>query len=133
GLPAELVDSRELLVTARNFNSAKPDMRETEKRVRQRLLPIIDAGRIPIAQGFIGSTPEGITTTIGRGGSDYSAAIIGAALGAGAIAIWTDVDGLMTAGPRIVAAAKRIRVGSFDEAAERSYFRSNRLHPAARR
>jgi len=130
GLPAELVDSRELLVTDRNFNSAKPDMRETEKRVRQRLLPIVDAARIPIAQGFIGSTPEGITTTIGRGGSDYSAAIIGAALGAGAIEIWTDVDGLMTADPRIVAAAKRIRVVSFDEAAELSYFGAKVLHPS---
>src|SRR5262245_2373980 len=130
GLPAELVDSRELLVTNSNFNAATPDMAETEKRVQQRLMPVIAEARIPVAQGFIGSTPEGITTTIGRGGSDYSAAIIGAALGAGAIEIWTDVDGLMTADPRIVSSAKRIRVVSFDEAAELSYFGAKVLHPS---
>ena len=130
GLPARLVDSREFLVTDRNFNAAKPDMRATERLVKERLLPVIAEGKIPVAQGFIGSTPEGITTTIGRGGSDYSAAIIGASLGVQSIEIWTDVDGLMTADPRIVAGARRIRVVSFDEAAELSYFGAKVLHPS---
>ena len=130
GLPAHLVDSREFLVTDRNFNAASPDMTATERLVKQRLLPFIDEGKIPVAQGFIGSTPEGITTTIGRGGSDYSAAIIGASLGADSIEIWTDVDGLMTADPRVVAGARRIRVVSFDEAAELSYFGAKVLHPS---
>jgi aspartate kinase len=130
GLPAQLVDSREFLVTDRNFNAANPDMRATEKLVKERLLPVIAEGKIPVAQGFIGSTPEGITTTIGRGGSDYSAAIIGASLGADSIEIWTDVDGLMTADPRIVPGARRIRVVSFDEAAELSYFGAKVLHPS---
>ncbi len=130
GIPASLVDSREFLVTDGNFTAARPDMRETESRARQRLVPIIAEGGVPVAQGFIGSTPEGITTTIGRGGSDYSAAIIGATLGADSIEIWTDVDGLMTADPRIVAGARRIRIVSFDEAAELSYFGAKVLHPS---
>src|SRR5262249_28244124 len=108
GIPAELVDSRDFLVTDSKFTAACPDMPETERLVRLRLLPVVTSGKVPVAQGFIGSTPEGITTTIGRGGSDYSAAIIGATLGAESIEIWTDVDGLMTADPRIVSGAKRI-------------------------
>jgi aspartate kinase len=130
GIPADLVDSRDLLVTDSNFTAASPDMLQTERRVRARLLPLISEGRVPVAQGFIGSTPEGVTTTIGRGGSDYSAAIIGATLGVDSIEIWTDVDGLMTADPRIVAGARRIRVVSFDEAAELSYFGAKVLHPS---
>jgi aspartate kinase len=130
GLPAQLVDSREFIVTDRNFNAANPDMRSTERLVKERLLPVIAEGKIPVAQGFIGSTREGVTTTIGRGGSDYSAAIIGASLGADSIEIWTDVDGLMTADPRIVPGARRIRVVSFDEAAELSYFGAKVLHPS---
>src|SRR5437764_1413988 len=82
-------------------------------RVTDVLLPVIESNCVPVAQGFIGSTIDGVTTTIGRGGSDYSAAIIGAALGAEAIEIWTDVDGLMTADPRAVKSARRIRVISF--------------------
>jgi len=85
---------------------------------------------VPVAQGFIGSTADGVTTTIGRGGSDYSAAIIGAAIGAEAIEIWTDVDGLLTADPRVVRSARRIRVISFTEAAELSYFGAKVLHPS---
>ena len=130
GIPAELVDSREFLITDSNFTAACPDIHETERLARDRLLPIIAEGRVPVVQGFVGSTPEGVTTTIGRGGSDYSAAIIGATLGADSIEIWTDVDGLMTADPRIVASARRIRVVSFDEAAELSYFGAKVLHPS---
>lgn len=130
GINAELVDSRNFLITNHHFTEASPDMRETEARIQKDLLPLVRAGRVPVAQGFIGSTPEGITTTIGRGGSDYTAAIFGASLRSDAIEIWTDVDGLMTVDPRVVPAAKRIRVLSFDEAAELSYFGAKVLHPS---
>jgi aspartate kinase len=130
GARAELVDSRRFIVTDDNFTMAAPNMRETETRARAALLPLIDRQIVPVAQGFIGSTAEGVTTTIGRGGSDYSAAIIGASLGAEAIEIWTDVDGLMTADPRVVSRARRIRVISFAEAAELSYFGAKVLHPS---
>jgi len=129
-LEAELVDSREFIVTDDRFTKAAPLMEATAKRTREVLLPLIKAGRLPVAQGFIGSTEEGVTTTIGRGGSDYSAALIGAGLGAEAIDIWTDVDGLMTADPRIVPGAHRIRVISFTEASELSYFGAKVLHPS---
>ena len=130
GIASELVDSRLFIITDDNFTAASPDIEQTELRTRDVLAPIIENGRVPVAQGFIGSTPEGATTTIGRGGSDYTAAIIGAALGAGAIEIWTDVDGLLTADPRVVRDARRIRVISFDEAAELSYFGAKVLHPS---
>jgi aspartate kinase len=130
GIRVELVDSRHFVITDNHFTRAAPDMRETKRRAREVLLPVIGSGRVPVAQGFIGSTVEGVTTTIGRGGSDYSAAIIGAALGSEAIEIWTDVDGLMTADPRVVPDAKRIRVISFAESSELSYFGAKVLHPS---
>ena len=130
GVPVDLVDSRRFVITDNRFTCAAPDMPETKTRARGELLPLIEAGRVPLAQGFIGSTLNNLTTTIGRGGSDYSAAIIGAALGAETIEIWTDVDGLMTADPRIVGDARRIRVISFAEAAELSYFGAKVLHPS---
>lgn len=130
GIPAELADSRGFIITDDRFTRAAPDMQETTRRTRNALEPIIKSGRVPVAQGFIGSTAEGVTTTIGRGGSDYSAALIGAALGAEAIEIWTDVDGLMTADPRVVPGARRIRVISFAEASELSYFGAKVLHPS---
>lgn len=129
GVPAELVDSRRFIITDNQFTSAVPDFKETARRTRLELLPVIERGRVPVAQGFIGATTDGVTTTIGRGGSDYSAALAGAALDAEAIEIWTDVDGLMTADPRVVPEARRIRVISFDEAAELSYFGAKVLHP----
>ncbi|MFY9608023.1 MAG: lysine-sensitive aspartokinase 3 [Blastocatellia bacterium] len=130
GVAAQLVDSRDFIVTDDRFTSATPDFPQTAARVRKALFPSIKSGVVPVAQGFIGSTKEGVTTTIGRGGSDYSAAIIGAALGADAIEIWTDVDGLMTADPRVVPEALRIRVISFAEASELSYFGAKVLHPS---
>lgn len=129
GVPAELVDSRRFIITDGQFTAAAPDFQETARRARQELLPVIGRGGVPVAQGFIGATAEGVTTTIGRGGSDYSAALVGAALDVEAIEIWTDVDGLMTADPRVVPEARRIRVISFDEAAELSYFGAKVLHP----
>ena len=130
GIGAELADSRRFIITDDSFSRAAPDMPETTRRCGEVLGPLIEAARVPIVQGFIGCTSEGITTTIGRGGSDYSAALIGAALGAEAIEIWTDVDGLMTADPRVVTDARRIRVISFAEAAELSYFGAKVLHPS---
>jgi aspartate kinase len=130
GIPAELADARGFIVTDNSFSKAAPNMQETARRTRDVLEPVIKAGRVPVAQGFIGSTADGVTTTIGRGGSDYSAALIGAALGAEAIEIWTDVDGLMTADPRIVPDARRIRVISFAEASELAYFGAKVLHPS---
>lgn len=130
GIPAELVDSRSFIITDDCFTRAVPNLEETVRRTRAALEPIIKSGRAPVAQGFIGSTADGVTTTIGRGGSDYTAALIGAALGAEAIEIWTDVDGLMTADPRVVPNAKRIRVISFAEASELSYFGAKVLHPS---
>jgi aspartate kinase len=130
GLPSQLVDSREFIITDDHFTAAAPDMSEARARARARLLPLIESNRVAVAQGFIGATPDGVTTTIGRGGSDFSAAVVGAALGAERIEIWTDVDGLMTADPRIVADARRIRVISFAEAAELSYFGAKVLHPS---
>jgi len=130
-LEAELVDSREFIVTDDRFTKAAPLMEATAKRTREVLLPLIKAGRLPVAQGFIGSTEEGVTTTIGRGGSDYSAALIGAGLGAEAIEIWTDVDGLMTADPNIYSAALTVKHCSFDEAADLTLFGAKVLHPKA--
>jgi aspartate kinase len=98
--------------------------------VRERVQPLLEKGRVPVLGGFIGATPEGVTTTIGRGGSDFSAAIVGAALGAERIDIWTDVDGMMTTDPNLCKDARRIKVISFDEAAELAYFGAKVLHPA---
>ena len=92
--------------------------------------PLLTAGKVPVMGGFIGSTKAGITTTIGRGGSDYSAAIVGAGLDAERIEIWTDVDGMMTTDPNLCRDARRIKIISFDEAAELAYFGAKVLHPA---
>jgi len=127
---AEMVDSRAFVVTDNHFTAAVPRMKETELKAREILQPLIDSHVTPVAQGFIGATVDGFTTTIGRGGSDYSAAIIGASLGAEAIEIWTDVDGLMTADPRVAPDARRIKIISFGEAAELSYFGAKVLHPS---
>ena len=130
GIPAELHDSRSFIITDDSFSKAIPDVSETNRRTREGLITLIKEGRVPVVQGFIGSTLDGATTTIGRGGSDYSAALIGAALEAETIEIWTDVDGLMTADPRTVDDAKRIRVISFAEASELSFFGAKVLHPS---
>lgn len=130
GIPSQLVDARQCVITDDQFTRAAPLFEHTDPAIREQVLPIVRAGSVPVLQGFIGSTLEGITTTIGRGGSDYSAAIIGAALDAFDIQIWTDVDGIMTCDPRAVPEAKRVRVISFDEAAELAYFGAKVLHPA---
>jgi aspartate kinase len=130
GLNAVLVDSRHCLITDNTHTRAAPLFDVTQHRLQQALAPLLQAGQIPVLGGFIGATANGVTTTIGRGGSDFSAAIFGAALGAERIEIWTDVDGMMTTDPSLCPEARRIRVISFDEAAELAYFGAKVLHPA---
>ena len=130
GLDSTLVDSRECIITDNMHTRATPLFEESNKRLESKLAPQLAANRVPVMGGFIGSTRAGITTTIGRGGSDFSAAIVGAALGAERIEIWTDVDGMMTTDPNVCPEARRIKVISFDEAAELAYFGAKVLHPA---
>ncbi len=130
GLKAQHVDSRDVLVTDANFTKAVPQMDETADRLVERVRPLVDAGRVPVMGGYIGATREGVTSTLGRGGSDFSAAIFGAGLGAERIEIWTDVAGIKTTDPNICPDALRIKEISFEEAAELAYFGAKVLHPA---
>jgi aspartate kinase len=130
GIPSTLVDSRKCIVTDNSHTRATPLFEETHLNLRAKVQPLLDGGRVPVMGGFIGATKAGVTTTIGRGGSDFSAAIIGAGLDAERIEIWTDVDGMMTTDPNICPDARRIKVISFDEAAELAYFGAKVLHPA---
>lgn len=130
GLDAELVDSRECMVTDSTHLRAAPLFEETNVRLREKVKPLLDEGRVPVMGGFMGATRAGVTTTIGRGGSDFSAAIVGAGLDAERIEIWTDVDGMMTTDPNLCPEARRIKTISFDEAAELAYFGAKVLHPA---
>jgi aspartate kinase len=130
GLDAVFVDSRQCIVTDANYMRAVPLLDETNERLKSKVQPWLDAGKVPVMGGFIGATKSGTTTTIGRGGSDYSAAIVGAGLGAERIDIWTDVDGMMTTDPNLCPEARRIKVISFDEAAELAYFGAKVLHPS---
>jgi len=127
-LAARHVDARRCLRTDDNYGSAVP-LAETTPATRAELMPLLQSSRIPVLGGFIGSTDKGVTTTLGRGGSDYSAAIIGAALEAREIQIWTDVSGVLTADPRLVNKARTIPVLSYQEAAELAYFGAKVLHP----
>ena len=126
----ELVDARTFMITDEQYASAAPLFDRTAQEAAIRILPFIETEKIVVTQGFIGSTVKGVTTTLGRGGSDYSAAILGAALGAQEIQIWTDVDGVLTADPRIAPAAKKLKVISFREASELAYFGAKVLHPS---
>jgi aspartate kinase len=130
GLNAAWVDSRECLVTDSRFTRAVPQMAETRERCKKKIAPLIAKKRIPVLGGFIAATGSGIPTTLGRGGSDYSAAIFGAALDADKIEIWTDVEGMMTTDPRLCPGARTIKQISFNEAAELAYFGAKVLHPA---
>jgi aspartate kinase len=129
GLNARFVDPRFCLVTDHQHGQAAPLWEETGQYTRAELLPVIDEGAIPVLGGFIGATISGKTTTLGRGGSDYSAAIIGAMLEAREVQIWTDVPGVMTADPRLVPQAQTVPLMSYDEAAELAYFGAKVLHP----
>ena len=128
-LPGDHVHSEEVVVTDARFGEAAPLMDETRAAAHRVLLPIVERNLIPVMGGFIGRTRDGATTTLGRGGSDYSAAIVGAALGADEIQIWTDVDGMMTCDPRLIPSARIIDRISYTEAAELAWFGAKVLHP----
>jgi aspartate kinase len=130
GLASGWVDARKAIVTTSEFTSAAPLWDETTAAVHQTIDPVLIARKIAVVGGFVGATREGVTTTLGRGGSDYSAAIIGACLDATEIQIWTDVDGMLTADPRIVKNTKVVPQLSFAEASELAYFGAKVLHPA---
>lgn len=127
-LPADHIDAHDVVFTNERFGSATPLMEKTREAARRELLPLIERGIIPVMGGFIGQAPDGAIATLGRNGSDYSAAIIAAAAGADEVQIWTDVDGLLTCDPRVVPDARVIDVLSFDEAAELAQFGA-KLHP----
>jgi aspartate kinase len=129
-LPSVHVDARDCIITDESFTHAVPDIERTTVATRRVMTPSLDAGCVPVLGGFIARSLRGASTTLGRGGSDFSAAIVGAALSASRIEIWTDVDGIMTTDPRLCPEAEKIDEISFDEAAELAYFGAKVLHPA---
>ena len=129
GVASEAIESTELVVTDSSYGSADPWLDLTRERCEARLRPLFRDRIVPVVTGFIGCTTDGILTTLGRGGSDYSATILGAAIGADEVVIWTDVDGLLTADPRLVPGARTIAEVSYREAAELAYFGAKVLHP----
>jgi aspartate kinase len=130
GVNAVLVDARECIVTDAAHTRATPLWDETHERLRAVVLPLLESGQVPVLGGFVGATRDGIPTTLGRGGSDFSAAIVGAGLHAERIEIWTDVDGIMTTDPNLCPDARRVPRMSFDEASDLAYFGAKVLHPA---
>jgi aspartokinase/homoserine dehydrogenase 1 len=129
GTPAQFVESTRLVVTDDQFQSAHPDMESTQAATRAVLNPLLDEGIVPVVTGFIGATRSGITTTLGRGGSDYTGALLGAALPADEVWIWTDVDGVMSADPRIIPDAFTIDELTYREVSELAYAGAKVLHP----
>jgi aspartate kinase len=125
------VDARSVVRTDDRVGGAVPEDEETARLIREVLGPLLEAGRVPVLQGFVGATEDGTTTTLGRGGSDFTAAIIGAALGAEEVGIWTDVDGVLSAEPRHVGAARVLAELGYEEAVELAYFGAKVIHPAA--
>jgi len=130
GIPAERADARGFVRTDDRFGRARPQHDDLVALSRAALLPCLSAGTVVVTQGFVGATDDGTPTTLGRGGSDYTAALLGAALDASCVEIWTDVSGLMTADPRIVPTASTLAEASYEEAAELATFGAKVLHPA---
>ena len=130
GIDAAHVDARDVIITDSQFQKAVPQDGLIEKKAEEKLRPLVKAGKVPVMGGFIASNEAGLTTTLGRGGSDFTGALVGGALTAEAIEIWTDVDGIMTADPRVCPDALRVKTISFEEAAELAYFGAKVLHPA---
>jgi aspartate kinase len=130
GINAVQVDARNCIVTDARHGQANPLWDVTNAKVQATIGPLLQAGRVPVLGGFIASTADNVPTTLGRGGSDFTAAIVGAALGAVRVEIWTDVDGVMTTDPKLCSEARVIRKLSFDEAAELAHFGAKVLHPA---
>ncbi len=129
GVRSEAVEATELIVTDSYHGASEPLMEPTQIRCEARLRPLLQQGIVPVVTGFIGATAEGVLTTLGRGGSDYSATILGGALGADEVIIWTDVNGVLTADPRLVPGARTIPEISYREAAELAHFGAKVLHP----
>jgi aspartate kinase len=129
-LPSEYVDARRCVITDDTYGKAIPDFAATEQALKRQVSPWLQGDKVVVMGGFIGGTMDGVTTTLGRGGSDFTGAIVGASMGAKDIEIWTDVDGMMTTDPRLCPQARRIRSISFEEAAELAYFGAKVLHPA---
>ena len=130
GIDAAHVDARDVIITDSQFQKAVPQDGLIEKKAEEKLRPLVKAGKVPVMGGFIAYNEAGLTTTLGRGGSDFTGALVGGALTAEAIEIWTDVDGIMTADPRVCPDALRVKTISFEEAAELAYFGAKVLHPA---
>ena len=130
-IPAQAIDATQLIITDDCYGSASPLMPHTAEHSQALINPLINAGKVPVVTGFIGATEQGIPTTLGRGGSDYSATILGRALGADEVWIWTDVNGVMTADPRVVPSARTIPRLSYAEVGEMAYFGAKVLHPQA--
>ncbi len=129
GIPSVHLDARRLIVTDERHTQASPCLHQTYPRIVTAVSGL-PPGHVPVLGGFIGATADGVTTTLGRGGSDFTASLVGAALGAEEIQIWTDVDGILTCDPKLVPHARSVRTVSFDEAAELAYFGAKVLHPA---
>lgn len=130
GVPATWVDARQAVITNDDHTRATPMTAATDAAMASTVRPVLDAGRVPVLGGFVGATADGRTTTLGRGGSDYSGALVGAAIGADEIQIWTDVDGMLTADPRVISGPRLVPTLSFAEAAELAYFGAKVLHPS---
>ena len=130
GLHGAWVDARQVIVTSAEHTAAVPQFPETTAALEATVRPLIVAGHVPVLGGFVGATRDGVTTTLGRGGSDFSGAIVGSCLHAAEIQIWTDVDGMLTADPRVVANPRVVPHISFAEASELAYFGAKVLHPA---
>ena len=130
GIPAEFVDPASVMITGDEFGKAEPRTERIAERAGQVIRPLLAEGLVPVVGGYVGATEHGVVTTLGRGGSDYSASLLGAALGAEAIEIWTDVDGMLTADPRVVPDAQLIQRIRFDEASELASFGAKVLHPS---
>lgn len=131
GLPACWVDPREVMITDGRHGAAEPEIEEISRRAERTIAPLLRTGSVPVTGGFVGATRDARTTTLGRGGSDTSASVLGAAMGAREIEIWTDVSGLMTADPKLVPRARTLPRVSFAEAAELAYYGAKVLHPAS--
>lgn len=129
GTPAQAVEASECIITDRTFQNAVPDMPKSREQVQAKLVPLFQKNIIPVLTGFLAATPEGVITTLGRGGSDYTAAILADCLDADEVWIWTDVDGVLSADPRVVPDARPIPEISFAEVGELAYFGAKVLHP----
>ena len=129
GVPARWIDSRRVVVTDDAHTRARPLYRETDERLRAAILPAVERGEVPVLGGYVGATLDGVPTTLGKEGSDFSAAIVGAAVGADEVQIWTDVDGILTADPRLVSGTRRVRTLSFAESLELACSGAKKPHP----